>query len=174
MQTSNAIVQETTRSPFASWDDVSLDIDLASQYNQFSYDDLTSLTKPTDLIGSSINIPPMDLPGRHNAETIAYMTDRIRSWPTSFVYQSKTPFMHPLSYNTPSKMPQVLQDAFAVCAVYLTLTPLNRNVIFGIIEAKVADIIGHDCDMKASVAENLAALQALVLVQIVQLFDGGT
>ena len=70
-------------------------------------------------------------------------------------------------------MPQVLRDAFAACAVYLTMTPMNRGVVFGIVEGKVNEIVAQGWEGDKTVLEELAAVQALILVMIVQLFDGG-
>ena len=170
-----------TRSPFAQTsgetgslslnDTVIQDMDLDSLCSSYTFDQLSSLTKPTDLASSSITIPPLDIAGQHSGESISYMVNQVRSLPTTFVYQSTTPFIHNRMYR--SRLPQVLRDAFTVCAVYLTMTVLNKAIVFGIIEAQVADLIDHSCIM-SSCAQNLASVQALILVQIVQLFDGGT
>lgn len=155
-----------------SLDDTVLpDLDFESFYGSYTFDQLSSLTKPTDLASSSITIPPLDVAGQQTGDTIAYLVNQVRGLPTTFVYQSTTPFVHNRMYR--SRLPQVLRDAFTVCAVYLTMTQSNKAIVFGIIETQVADLIEHSC-ITSSIAQNLASVQALILVQIVQLFDGGT
>ena len=69
-------------------------------------------------------------------------------------------------------MPTALQDAFTVCAVYLTMTASNKSTVLRIIESKAADLFQRHRDSTTSIADNLAYVQALILVRIVQIFDG--
>ena len=146
------------------------DLDFMTLFTLDTLNQYPSLSSPIDLISSSITLPAVDITGPHNAGTIAYLVNEIQSYPTTFVYQSKTPFIHPrLCYN---RTPQVLQDAFTVCAVYLTINASNKSTVFQIMETKEADLLQQDCGPSCSIADNLACVQALILVRIVQLFDG--
>ncbi len=66
----------------------------------------------------------------------------------------------------------MMQDAFAICAIYMTKTENNMLTVFHIMEAKVAELIYESNEASWSIAENLASVQDWVLVQIIQLFDG--
>ena len=65
-----------------------------------------------------------------------------------------------------------MQDAFAICAIYMTKTENNMLTVFHIMEEKVAELIYESNEASWSIAENLASVQDWVLVQIIQLFDG--
>ena len=60
----------------------------------------------------------------------------------------------------------MMQDAFAICAIYLTMT------VFHIMEAKVVELIYKSSEATWTIADYLAGVQALVLVHILQLFHG--
>ncbi len=54
----------------------------------------------------------------------------------------------------------------------MKMTENNKLTVFHIMEAKVAELIYESNEASWSIAENLAGVQALILVQIIQLFDG--
>lgn len=86
------------------------------------------------------------------------------------IFQSKTPFIHSRLYH--SALPKMMQDAFAIYALDLTMTETNKLAVFHIMEAKVAELIHKSNEATWPIADNLAGVQALILVHIIQLFDG--
>lgn len=146
------------------------DMDSMSLFNPDMLNPSSPFIPSFNLIPSSIVLPAVNATGRQNGDTLAYLNSQVRSYPASFVYQAKTPFIHPRSCQ--NQTPQALQDAFTVCAVYLTMTPSNKSTVFRIIESKAADLIQNHTGTEISIPEDLACVQALILVQIVQLFDG--
>ena len=148
----------------------SLDLDSVSFFTQDIIDQSALFSPSFNVAPSSVVLPAADVTGHQNEDTLAYLVHQIRSYTTSFVYQSRTPFIHERIYR--NRMPQVLQGAFTICAVYLTINRSNKSTVFQIIEAKAADLLQRNDGPAISIADSLACVQALILVQIVQLFDG--
>ena len=55
---------------------------------------------------------------------------------------------------------------------YTHKTPRNRNAIFQILDCKLANLIHDSTLLLCRLKDNLLALQALILYQIIRLFDG--
>ncbi|KAH8807205.1 hypothetical protein F5884DRAFT_856786 [Xylogone sp. PMI_703] len=77
--------------------------------------------------------------------------------------QAKTPFIHPELLHEGDCLYEPLQDAFCVCALYLNKT--DR-----IIDSKSDALLSYAGNW--SIAESLACVQAMILFQIIRLFDG--
>ena len=122
-----------------------------------------SLTTP-------MNPPATQLSGAHNGDSRAYLVTNVRSYPAMFVFRGRTPFIHSRLYH--DALPKMMQNAFAICALNLTMTDTNKLAVFHIMEAKVAELIHKSNEATWPIAENLAGVQALILVHIIQLFDG--
>jgi hypothetical protein len=63
-----------------------------------------------------------------------------------------------------------LEDVYCVCAVYLAKTATNENLIFQIMSSKLSVLVSkyHHCSFE----DELASVQALIIYQIIRLFDG--
>jgi hypothetical protein len=81
----------------------------------------------------------------------------------------KAPFIHQRLYD--SYLPGCIQDSFAVSAAYCTKTSATEDMVFRTFESKVGLLVQQDYK-EANLQELLAALQALILFHIIQLFDG--
>ena len=114
--------------------------------------------------------PAAQLSGAHNGDSMAYLVTNVKTYPAMFVFQGRTPFIPSRLYH--GGLSKMMQDAFAICAVYLTLTETNRLAVFHIMEAKVAELIHESNEASWSITANLTGIQALILVHIIQLFDG--
>ncbi len=55
---------------------------------------------------------------------------------------------------------------------YIHKTPRNQNAVFHTLDRKLAALIQGATPLLCRVRENLLALQALILYQVIQLFDG--
>lgn len=64
----------------------------------------------------------------------------------------------------------VYQDALSVCGLYVQKTDRNQDTIFRILESKITALLQESVSTR--VEDNLVALQALILYQIIRLFDG--
>ena len=78
-----------------------------------------------------------------------------------FVFQGRTLFIQSCLYH-----------AFVICALYLAMNETNKIAVFHTMELKVAELIHESNEASWSIADNLAGVQALILVHIIQLFDG--
>lgn len=99
-----------------------------------------------------------------------YSIDMLKRAPWHMVFNNATPWCHPRLYR--DAMPRVMQDAQACCALYLTKNPINRSNVLRTIDARANDIISGPLTPSASSLEILARTQALLLYQIICVFDG--
>ena len=149
-------------------DDLLSDINFASFLvpdimDQWAMSDTFPLTTP-------ISPPATQICVAHNGDSMTYLINNVRSYPAMFVFQGRTPFIHSRLY--PLGLPRKMQDAFAICAIYLTLTENNKLTVFHVMEEKAAELIHESNEASWSIADNLAGVQALILVHIIRLFDG--
>lgn len=148
--------------------DILSDVDFASFLipeivDQWSLSTMSGLTTP-------MNLPATHVVGAHNEDSMAYLVTNVRRYPATFVFQGRTPFIHSRLYH--GGLPKMMQDSFAICAVYLAMNETNKFAVFHIMAAKVAEMIHESNEEFWSIADNLAGVQALILVHIIQLFDG--
>lgn len=92
----------------------------------------------------------------------------IKRYPQMFVSCRKTPFIHSRLYD--AYLPDTIQDAFTVLAAYGTRRPETEDLIFRILESKTTSLVEQD--HTNTLPQLLAAVHALMLFQIIQLFDG--
>lgn len=93
----------------------------------------------------------------------------LKDLPRVFFQQRKTPFIHPRLYD--SYLPNAIQDAFTVSASYCTKNPETEEMVFRILEMKAEALLNQDYQTQ-SIEALLAAVQALMLFHVMQLFDG--
>ena len=86
-----------------------------------------------------------------------------------FASSRKTPFIHHRLYD--AFLPDAIQDVFTISAAYCTKTSEIEDIIFRILESKAASLVEQD-RQTSTLPELLAAVHALILIQIIQLFDG--
>jgi len=101
---------------------------------------------------------------------IIYAVKRIKSYPSLFVSKGSTPFIHWNLYA--EQIPLAIQDALGCCALYDRKSELNQNLVYRTINQKASLLVAESLKPWSSPTEQLAALQALILYQIICLFDG--
>ncbi|KAJ5679760.1 hypothetical protein N7462_008004 [Penicillium macrosclerotiorum] len=97
------------------------------------------------------------------------LLQNIKRYPHVFVSSRKTPFIHSRLYD--EYVPDAIQDAFTVSAAYSTKTSETEDLIFRILESKTTSLVEQD-HHTSTLPHLLAAVHALMLFQIIQLFDG--
>ncbi|KAJ6001364.1 hypothetical protein N7522_006591 [Penicillium canescens] len=97
------------------------------------------------------------------------LLQNIKRYPQLFVSSRKTPFIHSRLYD--AYLPNTIQDAFTVLAAYSTKTSETEDLIFRILESKTTSLVEQD-HHTGTLSQLLAAVHALALFQIIQLFDG--
>lgn len=103
-------------------------------------------------------------------ERTFFAVKEIRKYPNLFVQACQTPFIHKALYQ--ERMPCALQDTLAVCALYGQKNNDNESIVRRAVSQKAAQILGDESMNSATAVDQLARLQALILLRIIQLFDG--
>ncbi|KAF7713829.1 Fungal Zn(2)-Cys(6) binuclear cluster domain-containing protein [Penicillium ucsense] len=101
--------------------------------------------------------------------SIEQLLGNINSFPELFARSGATPFLHPQLYE--SDMPTAMQDAFAVTAAYFSRTPETEALTLRVLEKKSKSLM-KQVQNTSSLRELLASVQALLIFQIIQLFQG--
>ena len=102
-------------------------------------------------------------------EEMEFCVARFRKWPSLWLSEGKAPFIHPRLYKT---LPKPLEEAYSACAIYATKKDVNSNIALAIIENKANALLHTPVNAGSNPLEHLAAVQALVIFQIIRLFDG--
>lgn len=115
----------------------------------------------------------------------SYTISRMQRWPTMFAQRSITPFIHSSSLSgygrengadedgSPKSSNDVMLDALSACGLYHSITEENRGAVLEHIRRKSRLLIEAREPINERVPEQiLSALQALLLYQIIRLFDG--
>ncbi|KAJ5671180.1 hypothetical protein N7507_000307 [Penicillium longicatenatum] len=101
--------------------------------------------------------------------TTNQLLQNIKRYPQVFVSSRKTPFIHSRLYD--AYLPDAIQDAFTALAAYGTKNSETEDLVFRILENKTTNLVAQDHDT-STLPQLLAAVHALMLFQIIQLFDG--
>lgn len=120
--------------------------------------------KPADSPSRSV------LAGEIYQERIIHTVRRIKAYPSLLVSEGSTPFIHTKLYS--GYMPPVMQDVLGVCALYGQKTERNEALVFQAVSHKAAQLTAEYTVYGLSAIQQLAYLQALILYQIIRLFDG--
>ncbi|KAF4976218.1 hypothetical protein FZEAL_7081 [Fusarium zealandicum] len=102
------------------------------------------------------------------ANRLQWSIDQIQKAPSTMVLENQTPWCHSMLYK--NEMPRSMQDAHAACALYMAKNRVNSPIIFRNIESRVNDLLSSPAPITP--LDCLAHTQALLLYQIIRLFDG--
>ena len=102
-------------------------------------------------------------------DIVKYLVKLIKRYPAMLVYDGKLPFLHQELYR--EELPRAIQDTYSVCACYLGKTEANQEMIFRIMDAKIVEVLLQP-ESSWTYVDNLACVQALLMFQIIRLFDG--
>jgi hypothetical protein len=86
------------------------------------------------------------------------------------VQQNQSPFIHPNSYQ--QMPPAVYQDLLGVSAMYCQKSPQNQSIIFSTLDSRISSLIESSKSSSWLAKDYLVSVQALVMYQIIRLFDG--
>lgn len=104
---------------------------------------------------------------------VDFAAKRLVQIPKTFASLGQAMFIHRASFlDSQGPTPPALQDALSACALYCLKTPMNKDLVFSNLEHKRQQLLTRTDHLAASQTDLLAALQALVLYQIIGLFDG--
>ncbi|KAF9885989.1 hypothetical protein FE257_012167 [Aspergillus nanangensis] len=102
------------------------------------------------------------------AKRLQFAVDLLNEAPKMMVLENKTPWCHQQLYK--GGMPKTMQDAYACCALYIAKNEINAPVILASFESRIQELLSSP--VSTSPIETLSHTQALVLYQIMRLFDG--
>ncbi|KAJ5669423.1 hypothetical protein N7462_010493 [Penicillium macrosclerotiorum] len=99
---------------------------------------------------------------------LQFAIDVLKRTPSMMVLENRTPWCHPQLYK--NYMPKAMQDAYACCSLYMSKNEINAPVIMSLLDARTQELLlspqpTHFLDL-------LARTHALILFQIMRLFDG--
>ena len=111
-------------------------------------------------------------------------TTKILQWLTQWVDEGNNPFIHSRLYQT--RFPRSVQDAYTALNSYLHRTAKNEHMVFRIIEDRSKSLLSENGVVPGNpppdsarlslasldVLEHLARVQALLVYQILGLYDG--
>jgi hypothetical protein len=136
------------------------------------------LSHPNDItIDGYVNTSlPVFEPGDDYITTGAIYEERVRfasrqfqTYPEMFYTRGQNPFIHKHSYT--EHLPPAISDALSACALYSGKNNENELFVFGDISRKAKDLAEMQRPFLSPV-DLLASIQALLLYQIIRLFDG--
>ncbi|KAJ4325975.1 hypothetical protein N0V94_000340 [Neodidymelliopsis sp. IMI 364377] len=111
--------------------------------------------------------PEVAAPAYLNDDQVQYVLRALRSYVPSMAYTGSTPFLHQNLWQ--SYQPESYQDCVSISALYLCKTSANTALIANSINSKVANL--RVASKSWDLLEHLAAVQTLVIYQIIRLFD---
>ncbi|KAF5858750.1 hypothetical protein ETB97_003804 [Aspergillus alliaceus] len=103
-----------------------------------------------------------------DASSLIKIVRTIQQWLKQWVLEGSTLFIHPHLY--PGRLPSCLQDAYTSAAAYFLQNPSNKDITNPIIEERVSELLAEPTP--SSLTDHLARVQALLVYQIICLFDG--
>jgi hypothetical protein len=110
------------------------------------------------------------LAGEIYQERIVYCVKRMKEYPETYIRERSTPFIHARLYT--ANVPQAIHDVLGACALYAQKTERNQSLVFGTIGQNATQLTEKYSPMGLSAMDQLASVQAMVLYQIIRLFDG--
>ncbi|ORY19830.1 hypothetical protein BCR34DRAFT_471164 [Clohesyomyces aquaticus] len=127
--------------------------------------DETYLQPLNEAINEAI-LPQIWEPSIVSQERLVYMIQQLCTFVHSLALSGCTPFIHKALYK--DHQPAAYQDSCSLSALYLLKTDRNHPIIKSSIDAKISTLIASST---MSLADHLAAVQALTIYQIIRLFD---
>jgi hypothetical protein len=101
---------------------------------------------------------------------VEFAAKRLAAVPRTFAEQGQTMFVHRVLFQ--ERSPPALQDALSACALYCLKNSENQALVFRNLEHKQQQLISSIDLLLISNTDLLAAVQALLLYQMIRLFDG--
>jgi hypothetical protein len=102
-------------------------------------------------------------------ERAKFVSAQFQTYPRLFYEKGQTPFIHRHLYA--SCLPDIILDALSACALYCGKNKENESLVLADISKKALELAVADKVFTCPV-QQLASTQALLLYQIIRLFDG--
>jgi hypothetical protein len=131
------------------------------------FQDDWSVEMPQLLPPSMFVAPNVGAQAYLNRDQVSYVIAGLLAFPASMAYAGTTFFIHRNLYD--AHEPSSYQDCVALSALYMTKTARNRGILSNSIGQKVSGLISASA--RWTLTEHLAAVQALIMYQVIRLFD---
>ncbi|KAG9234047.1 hypothetical protein BJ875DRAFT_377291 [Amylocarpus encephaloides] len=102
-------------------------------------------------------------------ERVTYVSRQFRTYPAMFVKRGQNPFIHRFLYE--QNTPLAISDAMSCCALYEGKNECNELLVFNDLSSKARNLVARN-GFSMTTSDLLASTQALLLYQILRLFDG--
>ncbi|KAK7430771.1 hypothetical protein QQZ08_002815 [Neonectria magnoliae] len=119
---------------------------------------------------------PEQTPEWFGEETLKAYVATVQGWFKQWVTEDHCPLIHRQLYRM--HMPRCIQDAYTVLTAYLNKTPSSQDTVFRIIDDRVNQLIQDHATQPSlalsvlTLADHAARVQALLIFQVIRLFDG--
>lgn len=154
-------IAATVQIPFLASDATSLenqDFEMP-QSEDLALDGIANLLQETEQVPQVPSVPK---------ERLSFCISQFKTYPPMLVKFNQTPFIHRYLYD--NHRPRSIQDLYAVSALYSSKNVANEDMVWRVLDGKLADLLECRAYTKSPI-ELLAQTQALVLFQIIRLFD---
>jgi hypothetical protein len=112
-------------------------------------------------------VPEVVVPSFLSKAQTQFVIRHLSGFVPAMAHAGATLYLHKDLY--PSSEPEAYQDCVALSALYLNKTPQNQRILARSISSKIASMIAEVPIW--SLNQHLAAVQALIIYQIIRLFD---
>ncbi|KAL3433337.1 hypothetical protein BDV09DRAFT_186714 [Aspergillus tetrazonus] len=173
-----AALPDASGSPGLDFLETSTIPDIFDQIQQFQYPPLRRRSTPTWTLP---NAPPSQssltrflgtlgevLPIQGSSQSWQWLIGELKIYPSQFAKQGETIFIHRRLYR--ESMPQSIRMAFGISSSSCLLSDTNRNTLFKAIDSEVNELLNNT--EPATLLDDLARLQALLLYQTIRFFQG--
>jgi hypothetical protein len=109
----------------------------------------------------------------YNSSTVASLKRLLmknHGWLADWVEKGSNPFIHARLYH--ARFPRCIQDAYTTLSCYLRKLASNEQMVFKILEDRVVELVAEHSVPPADSFEHLARVQALLIYQVLCLYDG--
>jgi hypothetical protein len=110
-------------------------------------------------------------------ESLLHFTNSLKSWLEQWAKEGSCPLIHSHLYDI--ELPHCVQDAYTMLTTYLTKTKANERIVMHIFERHLNRLVEEQAileengtDLSCDVFAQLARTQALLIYEIIGLFDG--
>ncbi|KAJ8115992.1 hypothetical protein OPT61_g2487 [Boeremia exigua] len=131
--------------------------------------DSQSLVPSIGDLGTQPRLPSTD-PDNRLYDRVEYCATRLSLLPDLFAKSGQNMFIHRQTFQ--SLLSPALQQAMSACALYCTRTSHTKALVRQILHHNVQHLLATTDPASASNHDLIAALQALILYQLIRLFDG--
>lgn len=116
-----------------------------------------------------IDHTPMPLPPNFKIHDLETFVEQIDIWMREWVATGSNAFIHAQLYG--EHLPSCLQVAFTTFSAYTNKTPASARILFQTVNDQATALLSQ-MDSSGSVLQDLACMHALLVYQMIGLFDG--